>query len=66
MYITILSYDPTNQVLTFEVPEYTRGFQSEQWEEYISVTLGFPANGVDWQIHQDEPTIIHLNEQEYA
>ena len=64
MYITILSYEPTNQVLTFELPEYTRGFQVESMEEYISVTLGFKVNNIDWQTHEDEPTIIHLQDQQ--
>ena len=66
MYITILSYEPTNQVLTFELPEYTRGFQIESMEEYISVTLGFNTSNIDWQTHEDEPTIIHLHNQQYA
>ncbi len=64
MYITILSYEPTNQVLTFELPEYTRGFQVESMEEYISVTLGFKVKNIDWQTHEDEPTIIHLQDQQ--
>ena len=64
MYITILSYEPTNQVITFELPEYTRGFQVESMEEYISVTLGFKVKNIDWQTHEDEPTIIHLQDQQ--
>jgi len=63
MYITILNYDPTNEVLTYELPSYTAGFNSEQWEEYIWVTLGVSPNGVDWQIHEELPVIITLTEQ---
>ena len=35
-------------------------------EEYISVTLGFNTSNIDWQTHEDEPTIIHLHDQQYA
>ena len=49
MYLTILSYEPTNQVLTFELPEYTRGFQVESMEEYISVTLGFNTSNMRYE-----------------
>ena len=66
MYITILSYEPTNQVLTFELPEYTRGFQIESMEEYISVTLGFNTSNIDWQTHEDLPELVELHNQEYA
>ena len=66
MYITILSYEPTNQVLTFELPEYTRGFQVESMEEYISVTLGFNTSNIDWQTHEDLPQLVELHNQEYA
>jgi hypothetical protein len=57
MYLTILSYEPTNQVLTFELPEYTRGFQVESMEEYISVTLGFNTSNIDWQTHEELPQL---------
>ena len=66
MYITILSYEPTNQVITFELPEYTRGFQVESMEEYISVTLGFSVNNIDWQTHEELPQLVELHNQEYA
>ena len=66
MYITILSYEPTNQVLTFELPEYTRGFQVESMEEYISVTLSFNVDNIDWQTHEDLPELVELHNQEYA
>ncbi len=57
MYLTILSYEPTNQVLTFELPEYTKGFQVESMEEYISVTLGFNTSNIDWQTHEELPQL---------
>ena len=68
MYLTILNYDDImgNKVITFELPEYTRDFQVESIEEYISQNLGFSLSNCDWQVHEDEPTIIHLHEQEYA
>ena len=68
MYLTILNYGTIsgNKVITFELPEYTRGFQVESMEEYISVTLGFKLGNIDWQTHEDEPTIINLHEQQYA
>ena len=68
MYLTILNYGTItgNKVITFELPEYTRGFQSEQWEEYISVTLGFNTSNIDWQTHEDLPELVELHNQEYA
>ena len=67
MYLTILNYDaPKNRVITYELPEYTRGFQVESMEEYISVTLGYNVKNIDWQTHEDEPSIINLNQQLYA
>ena len=68
MYITILNYDsPTgNQVITFELPEYTRGFQVESMEEYISVTLGYNVNNIDWQTHEGLPELVELHNQEYV
>ena len=55
MYLTILNYDDIrgNRVITFELPEYTKGFQVESIEEYISVTLGFNVGNIDWQTHED-------------
>ena len=68
MYLTILNYDDIrgNRVITFELPEYTRGFQIESIEEYISVTLGFNTNSIDWQTHEDLPELVELHNQEYA
>ena len=68
MYITILNYDDIrgNRVITFELPEYTRGFQVESIEEYISVTLGFNTGNIDWQTHEELPELVELHNQEYA
>ena len=68
MYLTILSYDILrgNEVITYELPEYTRGFQVESMEEYISVTLGYNVNNIDWQTHEDLPELVELHNQEYA
>ena len=68
MYLTILNYDDIrgNRVITFELPEYTRGFQVESIEEYISVTLGFNTGNIDWQTHEELPELVELHNQEYA
>ena len=68
MYLTILNYDSPlgNQVITYELPEYTRGFQVESIEEYISVTLGYNVNNIDWQTHEDLPELVELHNQDYA
>ena len=68
MYLTILNYDDIrgNRVITFELPEYTRGFQVESIEEYISVTLGFNVGNIDWQTHENLPELVELHNQEYA
>ena len=68
MYLTILNYDDImgNKVITYELPEYTRGFQVESIEEYISVTLGFNVGNIDWQTHEDLPELVELHNQEYA
>ena len=68
MYLTILSYDILrgNEVITYELPEYTRGFQVESMEEYISVTLGFNTSNIDWQTHEDLPELVELHNQKYA
>jgi len=68
MYLTILSHDILrgNEVITYELPEYTRGFQVESMEEYISVTLGFNTGNIDWQTHEDLPQLVELHNQEYA
>ena len=68
MYLTILNYDDImgNKVITYELPEYTRGFQVESMEEYISVTLGFNVNSIDWQTHEGLPELVELHNQEYA
>ena len=68
MYLTILNYDDIrgNKVITFELPEYTRGFQVASIEEYISVTLGFNVGNIDWQTHEDLPEVVKLHNQEYA
>ena len=68
MYLTILNYDDImgNKVITYELPEYTRGFQIESMEEYISVTLGYSVNNIDWQTHEELPQLVELHNQEYA
>ena len=68
MYLTILNYDDIrgNRVITYELPEYTRGFQVESIEEYISVTLGYSVKNIDWQTHEDLPELVELHNQEYA
>ena len=68
MYLTILNYGTIsgNKVITFELPEYTRGFQVESMEEYISVTLGFNVDDIDWQTHEELPELVELHNQEYA
>ena len=65
MYLTILNYDDImgNKVITYELPEYTRGFQIESMEEYISVTLGFRLKDIDWQTHEDLPELVELHNQ---
>ena len=65
MYLTILNYGiiTGNKVVTYELPEYTRGFQVESIEEYISVTLGFNLSNCDWQTHEELPVIVTLTEQ---
>ena len=68
MYLTILNYDDImgNKVITYELLEYTRGFQVESMEEYISVTLGYNVNNIDWQTHEGLPELVELHNQEYA
>lgn len=68
MYITIFNYNTIsgNKVITYELPEYTRGFQIESMEEYISVTLGYSVNNIDWQTHEELPQLVELHNQEYA
>ena len=68
MYLTILNYGiiSGNRVITYELPEYTRGFQVESMEEYISVTLGYSVNNIDWQTHEELPQLVELHNQEYA
>ena len=68
MYLTILNYDDImgNKVITYELPEYTRGFQIESMEEYITVTLGFKLGDIDWHTHEDLPELVELHNQEYA
>ena len=68
MYLTILNYDDImgNKVITYELPEYTRGFQVESMEEYISVTLGYNVNNIDWQTHEGLPELVELHNQEYV
>ena len=45
---------------------YARGFQVESMEEYISVTLGFNVNNIDWQTHEELPQLVELHNQEYV
>ena len=68
MYITIFNYNTIsgNKVITYELPEYTRGFQIESMEEYISVTLGYSVNNIDWQTHEELPQLVELHNQQYA
>ena len=63
MYLTILNYGAIsgNKVITFELPEYTRGFQVESMEEYITVTLGLIISNIDWQTHEDLPELVELH-----
>ena len=68
MYLTILNYDSPkgNQVITYELPEYTRGFQVESMEEYISVTLGYNVNNIDWQTHEHLPQLVELRNSPFV
>jgi len=68
MYLTILNYDDImgNKVITYELPSYAAKFQCEDMEEYISVTLGFNVNNIDWQLHEELPQLVELHNQEYA
>ena len=68
MYLTILDYGiiTGNKVVTYELPEYTRGFQVESMEEYITVTLGLNISNIDWQTHEDLPELVELHNQEHA
>jgi len=68
MYLTILNYGiiTGNKVVTYELPEYTRGFQVESMEEYITVTLGLNISNIDWQTHEDLPELVELHNQEQA
>ena len=68
MYLTILNYDDImgNKVITYELPEYTRGFQVESMEEYISVTLVYSLKNIDWQTHEELPQLVELHNQDYA
>ena len=68
MYLTILNYDGLrgNEVITFELPNYCANFQNEDYEEYISHTLGFNVNSIDWQTHEGLPELVELHNQEYA
>ena len=68
MYLTILNYDDImgNQVITYELPSYAAKFQCEDMEEYISVTLGFNVNNIDWQTHEELPQLVELHNQEYS
>ena len=67
-YLTIQNYGiiTGNKVVTYELPEYTRGFQVESMEEYITVTLGLNISKIDWQTHEDLPELVELHNQEYA
>jgi len=51
-------------VFTYELPAFTVKFSHEDFEEYISQTLGYSTSNCDWQVHEELPTIIHLHEQE--
>ena len=68
MYLTILNYGiiTGNKVVTYELPEYTKGFPIESMEEYIEVTLGLNISNIDWQTHEDLPELVELHNQEYA
>ena len=65
MYLTILNYDMKSAVFTYELPAFTVKFSHEDFEEYISQTLGYSTSNCDWQVHEELPTIIHLHEQEW-
>ena len=68
MYLTILNYGiiTGNKVVTYELPEYTKGFPIESMEEYIEVTLGLNISNIDWQTHEDLPELVELHNKEYA
>ena len=65
MYLTILNYGiiSGNKVVTYELPEYTKGFPIESMEEYIEVTLGLNISNIDWQTHEDLPELVELHNQ---
>ena len=65
MYLTILNYGiiTGNKVITYELPEYTRAYQVESMEEYITVTLGLNISNIDWQTHEDLPELVELHNQ---
>ena len=65
MYLTILNYGiiTGNKVVTYELPEYTKGFPIESMEEYIEVTLGLNISNIDWQTHEDLPELVELHNQ---
>ena len=56
MYITILQHGDVSRVLTFELPAYTKAFQSEDWEEYMTNTLNV-GSGHEWMVHDELPEI---------
>ena len=66
MYLTILNYDMESAVFTYELPGFTAKFSHEDFEEYISHTLGFSLSNCDWQVHAELPQLIELHNQEYA
>ena len=65
MYLTILNYSDTNEVLTYELPRFATKFTSEEMEEFIDYTLCVDINSCDWMMHEKLPkltTIIDTNE----
>ena len=60
MYLTILNYSDTNEVLTYELPRFATKFTSEEMEEFIDYTLGVDINSCDWMMHEKLPEMITI------
>ena len=60
MYLTILNYSDTNEVLTYELPHSATKFTSEEIEEFIDYTLGVDINSCDWMTHEVPATVATI------
>lgn len=60
MYLTILNYNDTNEVLTYELPHFATKFTSEEMEEFIDYTLGVDINSCDWMTHEVPATVATI------